>query len=418
MSKFVVLSHPTGNANVRSVLHALLEAELLSNFQTTLAVFDSAWTGKLAAWPGLGELRRRRYDDSLRELTAVHPWREAIRLLSVRLGWSNLVSSEAAYASVDTVGKELDREVASALRRKCVDAVYCYEDTALETFREAKRREASCLYDLPIGYWRAGRRLLAEEAQRRPDWLPTMAGLKDTDEKLARKDEELRLADRILVASSFTRQTLQECPFPIAPIAVIPYGANDMFSSQDKVARSSEDHALRVLFVGGLSQRKGIADLFDAVELIAPLVKLTVIGRKPAETCVALDSALKKHRWIESLPREKILAEMRAHDVLVFPSLFEGFGLVVTEALSQGIPVITTPHTCGPDVLTEGEDGFIVPIRDPQAIAEKLEVLHQDRERLAAMSEAASKKAEALTWERYRQGVVEVVRETLALKSA
>jgi glycosyltransferase involved in cell wall biosynthesis len=65
-------------------------------------------------------------------------------------------------------------------------------------------------------------------------------------------------------------------------------------------------------------------------------------------------------------------------------------------------------------VLTEGEDGFIVPIRDPQAIAEKLELLHRDRERLAAMSEAASKKAKSLTWERYRQGVVEVVREALA----
>jgi glycosyltransferase involved in cell wall biosynthesis len=170
--------------------------------------------------------------------------------------------------------------------------------------------------------------------------------------------------------------------------------------------------------VGGLSQRKGIADLFEAMDLVKPHVELTVIGRKSTAACAALDAALQKHRWIESLPREQILAEMRAHDVLVFPSLFEGFGLVVTEALSQGLPVITTSHTCGPDVLTEGEDGFIVPIRNPQAIAEKLALLHRDRECLAAMSVAASKKAKSLTWERYRQGVVEVVRETLALKSA
>jgi starch synthase len=409
----VLASHPTGNANVRNVLRSLKEGELLECFHTTLAVFDSAWTGKLATCPGLGELRRRRYDDSLHELTSTHPWREAIRLLSLRLGWTNLVSSEAAYASVYTVGKELDRGVASALRQKCVDAVYCYEDTALETFREAKRHRVRCLYDLPIGYWRAGRRLLAEEAQRRPEWLPTMAGLKDSEEKLARKDEELRLADRVLVASSFTEKTLEECPFPIAPVAVIPYGANDIVSSQEKVDRSSADAPLRVLFVGGLSQRKGIADLFEAVDLVKPQVELTVIGRKSTEACAVLDVALQKHRWIESLPRERILEEMRGHDVLVFPSLFEGFGLVVTEALSQGIPVITTSHTCGPDVLTEGEDGFIVPIRDPQAIAEKLEVLHRDRERLAAMSEAASSKAQTLTWESYRRGVVAVVREAL-----
>jgi glycosyltransferase involved in cell wall biosynthesis len=313
---------------------------------------------------------------------------------------------------------DLDRKVASVLRHKFVNAVYCYEDTALETFREAKRQGLRCLYDLPIGYWRAGRRLLADEAERRPEWLPTMAGLKDSEEKLARKDAELRLADRILVASSFTKMTLQECPFPIAPITVIPYGANDVLSPQDKVVRSSAGSVLRILFVGGLSQRKGIADLFEAVDTLGAQVELTVIGRRPAAPCQALDSALRKHRWIESLPREQILEQMRAHDVLVFPSLFEGFGLVVTEALSQGLPVITTPHTCGPDVLTDGEDGFMVPIRDPQAIAEKLELLHRDRERLAAMSEAASEKAKMLTWESYRHGIVTVVREALSLNSA
>jgi len=414
----VLASHPTGNANVRNVLRALQSANLLSEFHTTLAVFESAWTGRLSRMPGAGELQRRRYDDSLRERTAAHPMRESIRLLSLRLGWTNLVGGETAYASVHTVGKELDRKVASALRRNRSDAVYCYEDTALETFREAKRQGVGCLYDLPIGYWRAGRRLLEEEAERRPEWQPTMVGLKDSEEKLARKDEELRLADRVLVASSFTKKTLEECPFPIAPIAVIPYGANDVCSSQDKVVRSSADTPLRVLFVGGLSQRKGIADLFEAVDLVKPQVELTVIGRKSTAACAVLDVALQKHRWIESLPREKILEEMRGHDVLVFPSLFEGFGLVVTEALSQGLPVITTPHTCGPDVLTEGEDGFLVPIRNPQAIAEKLELLHRDRERLAAMSEAALRKAKTLTWESYRRGVVSVVREACAKPAA
>jgi starch synthase len=414
----VLVSHATGNANVRNVVRGLAASNLLDSYETTIACFGSGFWHSLSCMPGGAEIRRRSYDESLRERTSTYPWREAVRLLSLRLGWSHLVSGEAGYASVYSVGMDLDRKVASVLRHKFVNAVYCYEDTALETFREAKRQGLRCLYDLPIGYWRAGRRLLADEAERRPEWLPTMAGLKDSEEKLARKDAELRLADRILVASSFTKMTLQECPFPIAPITVIPYGANDVLSPQDKVVRSSAGSVLRILFVGGLSQRKGIADLFEAVDTLGAQVELTVIGRRPAAPCQALDSALRKHRWIESLPREQILEQMRAHDVLVFPSLFEGFGLVVTEALSQGLPVITTPHTCGPDVLTDGEDGFMVPIRDPQAIAEKLELLHRDRERLAAMSEAASEKAKMLTWESYRHGIVTVVREALSLNSA
>jgi glycosyltransferase involved in cell wall biosynthesis len=103
---------------------------------------------------------------------------------------------------------------------------------------------------------------------------------------------------------------------------------------------------------------------------------------------------------------------MRRHDVLVFSSLFEGFGLVVTEALSQGLPVITTPHTCGPDILEDGVDGFIVPIRNPEAIAEKLEHLASDRSLLAEMSQAALKKARILSWAEYRRRIVEVVSTT------
>lgn len=397
---------------------ALAEAGLLDGFHSALAVFPGSWLGSLSRIPGLGELRRRECPVQLRRLTRSHPWHELVRLASLRLGWSSLVKRELGWASVERVYAGIDKCASRAVRRFKPGGVYCYEDGALETFQAAGGIGAKCLYDLPIGYWRAARRILQEEAERRPEWAVTLGGLQDSAAKLSRKDEELRLADHILVASNFTKHTLDECPFSTAPVSVVPYGADDSLLVSPRDAVGIGAAALKVLFVGGLSQRKGVADLFEAADMLGTHVELTVVGRKAVEFCAPLEAALKRHRWIESLPREKILAEMRQHDVLVFPSLFEGFGLVVTEALSQGLPVITTPHTCGPDVLTEGEDGFIVPIRNPQAISEKLELLHRDRERLAAMSEAAAKKAKSLTWERYRQGVVEVVRETLALKSA
>jgi glycosyltransferase involved in cell wall biosynthesis len=414
----IIASHPTGMAAVRQVMLALADANVLEEFHTTIATFDKNLLGRISGLPGFGELRRRAFPQALELFTRTHPWREAVRLASLRLGWASLVERERGWASIERVYAGIDKCASHAVNRHKPDGVYSYEDGALETFRAASGVGAQCLYDLPIGYWRAARGILQEEAERRPEWAITLGGLQDSAAKLSRKDEELRLANHILVASTFTKQTLQECPFSLAPISVVPYGADDSLPATPRDAVGIGGGALKVLFVGGLSQRKGLADLFEAVEMLSPHVELTVVGRTPAEACSALESALKKHRWIESLPRESILAEMRRHDVLLFPSLFEGFGLVVTEALSQGMPVITTPNTCGPDVLTEGEDGFIVPIRDPQAIAEKLELLHRDRERLNAMSEAALKKAKTLTWESYRQGVVSVVREALALKSA
>jgi alpha-maltose-1-phosphate synthase len=412
----VTLSHSTGNQNSRQAALALAEAGLLDEMWTALCWKSGCSMERIIPQRLREELRRRSFPTSLMPYTRTRPWREALRLACVRLGMRNLVAGETALLSIDSVLRDFDLHVAARLASKRrAQGVYAYEDAALATFREAKKAGSKCLYDLPIGYWRAGRRVLSEEAERRPDWLESMEGLQDSAEKLARKDEELRLADHILVASTFTMQTLREATFPLAPISVIPYGANDVPASPVQPGRTAGGTPLKALFVGGLSQRKGIADLFEALEMVGSGVELTMVGRKPSAFCKPLESALKKHRWIESLPRERILEEMRLHDVLVFPSLFEGFGLVVTEALSQGLPVITTSHTCGPDVLTEGEDGFIVPIRDPQAIAEKLELLHRDRERLAAMHQAALKRAEMLTWESYRRGVVEVVREAMAL---
>jgi glycosyltransferase involved in cell wall biosynthesis len=125
---------------------------------------------------------------------------------------------------------------------------------------------------------------------------------------------------------------------------------------------------------------------------------------------------LDRHRWIPSLAHDDLLAEMSRHDVLVFPSLHEGFGLVILEAMSQGLAVITTPHTGGPDVIREGQDGFIVPIRSADAIAEKLGLLAGDRLMLAEMKEAARETARRHTWENYRKRLVEVVRGAVGVR--
>jgi starch synthase len=100
--------------------------------------------------------------------------------------------------------------------------------------------------------------------------------------------------------------------------------------------------------------------------------------------------------------------------VLVLPSLFEGFGLVILEAMAQGTPVITTDHTAGPDIIEDGTEGFIVPIRSAEAITEKLELLTRDHERLMSMKAAAKSKAQSHGWQSYRNRLVEVAREVMA----
>ena len=221
---------------------------------------------------------------------------------------------------------------------------------------------------------------------------------------LNKKDQELALADVIFVASSFTKKTLEHYSGNLPEIKVIPYGFPKVYNK--RIYQPLTNRKLKILFVGGLSQRKGLSYLFEAVEGLQDKVELTVVGHKAVSNCKALNLALEQHHWIPSLSHDKVLACMREHDVFVFPSLFEGFGLVLLEALSQGIPVITTPHTGGPDILTEGEDGYIVPIRDSAAIAEKLTLLTRDRRHLQEMKASALRKAAQLTWQKYRSDLL------------
>jgi alpha-maltose-1-phosphate synthase len=419
----ILFSHPIGNENVREALLAFDHAGMLSEFWTTISWNSKSPVNRVLP-PSLRELfDRRSFPESVRSRTHTTPLREALRLLAGGAGYSS--RHETGVFSIDAVFRDLDKRVADHLRKidppsqtaspartygvaGNVRAVYAYEDGALQSFRVARDRNLQRIYDLPIGYWKVGQRIFAEEAEREPEWAPTLTGTLDSTEKLARKDDELRLATRVIVASMFTKQTLAESPCT-AKIDIVPYGAPPAISGD--IAKPSGK--LKVLFAGSLGQRKGLSYLLKAIDILKSKLELTLLGRKAAAGCGPLESAVRKHRWLPSLSHDAVLREMHRHDVLVLPSLFEGFGLVILEAMAQGTPVIATEHTAGPDIIEDGVDGFVVPLRSAEAIAEKLDLLAGDRERLISMKSAAQRKAGSFQWESYRDGLVRVAREVM-----
>lgn len=404
----ILFSHPIGNNFANRAVSAFAEKNLLEEFHIGIATIEGNIWNHLAKLPGLSEIERRRLPEILAPYARIHPFSESMRLIASRLGLKSLTKHETGLFSVDAVFRRMDKQVADEIRKKSPSICYTYEDNSYYAFQAAKAVGTRCIYDLPIGYWRAARRIQSEEMELLPGWAGTMPALIDSDEKVARKDKELSLADDIIVASSFTASTLREAPFPLPQPIVIPYGSPPV--NEDELSLQKEDRTgpLKVIFVGSIGQRKGVAYLADAIKSLSGLVELTLIGRPTGESS-ARDKVLEENRWIESLPHSGVLDEMRSHDVLVFPSLFEGFGLVVTEAMSQGLPVITTEHTCGPDIITDGKDGFIVPIRSSESISQKLELLARDRDLLAEMRQNALKTAKANTWERYKERLVNAV---------
>jgi glycosyltransferase involved in cell wall biosynthesis len=412
----LTLSHPTGNSNIRQVALALLEAGLLEEFWTCLN-----WNPQTAAASllpsGLSrQLERRAFAPELRLVTRVHPWREIGRLLAPTLRMSRLTQHEIGPLSVDQIFHSLDRKVAARLRHlPRLRGVYAGEDGALETFRAAEKMGLRRFYDLPIAYWELGAKLLAEEAERWPQWEPTLVGTRDSAAKLARKTEELSLSEVIFVPSAFVRDSLPPAMMQSKTCFVAEFGsppAPPLVASPDE-RDALINRPLRVLFAGSLTQRKGLADVFEAMRLLGRSdVELIVMGAPVVH--LEFYQRLLDFRYETPRPQSEVFRLMRECDVLVLPSMVEGRALVQQEALSCGLPLIVTPNAGGEDLIVEGHTGFLVPIRCPEIIAEKIDWFASNRNYLPEMRVAARNKALQYTWLDYRHKIATSIKQVLA----
>ena len=407
----LLLAHPTGNTFFRAAARAFHHSDLLSELDCSICWNPDSFLSNFIPHSISSQLARRSFPEIPLSLQHSHSFREYLRLFSSILPFPFLRSHEHGFLSVDQLYQSFDRYVSKRLiTNNSLKAVYAYEDAALEIFKIASSLSIHCIYDLPIGYWQAAQKIFAEERDLKPDWACTLSGLSDSPEKLKRKDEELSLASHVIVPSQFVRTTLHEFNKTSKPISVVPFGSPQAIHN----FKPSKIHKqLRVLYVGSLGQRKGLSYLLDAIDTLGSSVSLTIIGKRQTLDCKPLNSALQRHQWIESLPHNGILNQMRVHDVLVLPSLFEGYALVLSEALSQGLPVIATYNSGATESVRNNIEGYIVPIRNSIAIAEKLDLLNSNHDLLIAMKYACIERATELNWLKYESRLQDIARSLI-----
>jgi len=407
----VIVSHPTGNANVRAVLAAFERNGLLARYFTTVSVSSESSVVKFLPEAMRKELLRRSYtiDDSL---IKTWPTKELGRILFPKLGLKKLTRHEHGPFSVDAVYRSFDQYVSRNLQtlsnRSDIGAVYAYEDGALETFKKAKALGLRCIYDLPIAYWECGRELMQEEAKRLPEWACTMGGsIKDSKEKLKRKEEEMHLADVVVGPGKFVLDSIPDdakSKFLIQS----PFGSPELDYELSKT--SDRNGKLKVLFVGSMGQRKGLGDLFQAMKILADdRLELIVLGSllQPLEF---YKSIYPNFTHMSNRPHSEVLELMRSCDIFCLPSIVEGRALVMQEAMSQGLPIIITPNTGGEDLVLEGETGFLVPIQSPEKIAERLKWFLENRDEIDRMSETAKMHAQKYSWFAYGEKIASEVK--------
>ncbi len=258
------------------------------------------------------------------------------------------------------------------------------------------------------------RRILSEELAMHPDCAASLR----QEWELALPEEDFQhlvaepaLAARFLCASSFTRRSLIENGAPASGIRVVPYGVDLERYQPDRSRRAAPGAKLRLLFVGRINQRKGVKYLLEALRLLkTDEVELTICGRV-VDGLELFKSFADRVTIRPSVSPAELVAAYQSADLFVFPSVAEGFGQVLLEALASGLPILSTTHTAAPDLIEHGVQGFIVEPRRPDLLAEKIEWAAEHRAELAAMGERARERAARFTVERFRAGIVSAVRE-------
>jgi glycosyltransferase involved in cell wall biosynthesis len=213
------------------------------------------------------------------------------------------------------------------------------------------------------------------------------------------EDAEHRKAHRIVAASSFTRQTLSENGVPPEKILLNPYGVDLRRFSLQHQPRFSR--TFRFLFAGLVCARKGIPLLLQAWQsLQSNDAELWIVGPL-TPTASKRCRSNEQIKIIGKVSNVELATIMSESDVFVFPSYFEGFGLVLLEAMAAGIPVLTTTATAGPDIVTQEQDGWIIDPGDLEALINAMQFCLQNRDRIATMGENACATAQRFSWDAY-----------------
>lgn len=394
------VTHPVGNQNVRELLKTLEQEDHLHSFHTSISYrqkFEAFYPNLLKS-----QLMRRFFEGVNQERIITHPSFDICRLIAQRMGLEYLTNNEKGFLRPDNLYKYLDKKTAKYLTSidfNDVTAIYGYDAKCLETFRAARKKGGIKLYyEAAFGYTPYVAELLQEEISLNPEWessIPLLSG-----QSISRQKEEMEIADHIVVASQFAKSSFVQAGFG-GDISVINYGAP---ASRTPIIKKHPDNKkLRVIYVGALTQQKGISYLFDAISMLPNNeIDFTLIGQDYSQgKNKLLTKLISKHTWLPSAPHNQVLEELASADVLVLPSIAEAFGLVVLEALSQGTVVIVSENCGGSDVVTDGVNGFIVPIRDSNSIAAKLELLNKNRSILENMKVEALQVAHNCTWGNY-----------------
>jgi glycosyltransferase involved in cell wall biosynthesis len=267
------------------------------------------------------------------------------------------------------------------------DVIHCWSGVAEESL--VGRINTSKLHLMVRGsaHIRVQARLLYEEETRTkiPQEQPSSW-------IIDREEREYVLADKVVVLSTFAYNTFISQGVSPKKLSLMPLGARlDVFRPTSEVIerryqRILSGEPLRILFVGALSFRKGLWDLATIVkELDGKDFQFRFVGPSTPDTARLVSQMQANATFIPKQPQSDLPNSYAWGDIFIFPTIEDGFAVVLAQAFAAGLLILTTPNCAGPDIVSEGKTGWILPIRNPESFVARLRWCASHRSELSEM---------------------------------
>jgi len=406
LSNRVILAH-SGKQHSYHVAKTLLDLGYLERFYTSSYITqqwlqDSITKSNNQYWS-------RRFEPGLAGDKVESNWRfEVKEIIYHKLFRTSGKALDAVYER----DVAFDRYMARRMPKLSGDIYWGFQGSSFESLRAARKAGKLAICELSTAHAPAAIRILGEEKQLHPEWADSFDNLEFPPsyyERLCREPEE---ADRVIGASRFTIQTLEQSGIPASKLRYLPLGfdaSKIAFSNQTP----GEKKPLRLLYAGRVTQRKGIKYLLEAMKAFdRNSVQLDIIGHVQGSGA-GLRSYEGSYTLHKPVSQAQLFSMYCNYDALVLPSVFEGFGLVIPEAMAAGLPVIATPHTIGPELIRHGLNGYLVNVRDVNAIVRSItDLANKAADERSAMRMAAHRSAMDYSWASYKERL-RIIMETL-----
>ncbi len=402
----ILVSHP-GKQYVQHLLFSLQRAGLLTKFITSIWYKPKSLPYNLVNLLPSGmrrilenELKKRYYDKLNERYIEEFPAFELLYRIT-----EPILSRGGREKFMYLLHNMHDRYVSRRLKKIEPDVIIGYENSSLRTFREARRRGIITVLDFSQVHYKFIDALMERYEEFKGIY---------SDKRLIKrtnlyKEEELENADYIIALSDFAKKTLTDNGIRAERIYKSNLGVD--LSTFKKKTIYKKDGIFKILYTGSITKRKGITILLEAYRQLNLKKAQLILTGGMADGKDVLKRYSGTFKYIPHLHHAELASAYQDADIFVLPSYLDSWGMVVIEAMASGTPVIVSENTGAKEAVHSGQDGFVIPVADVDALKEKMLFFYEDRERIGEFGNNARCQAEKYSWESYYAKISAIMKE-------